>query len=290
MHIEVECECCGHHYAAEPEGGHRLLVGDATSADDVARLMDGETFRCMWTDPPYGVNHSGGSKDPRSATYRSGAKLKNDALGDPETQRLVTSAFTLAAEYGTAGASAYVAAPAVPLHRRFIDAMDNSGFTYRHQLIWVKDHFVFGRSDYHYRHEPILYGWLETGAHYFTDDRTQDGVFEVPRPKRSEDHPTMKPLALVATMVCNSSRDGEVVYDPFCGSGTTLLAAERLGRQCRAIEIDPRFADVILRRWEAETGREATLLERVAADNHDDGEAEDGTLTVDVAEPAALAG
>ena len=129
--------------------------------------------------------------------------------------------------------------------------MDRSGFGYRHGLVWVKDSFVFGRSDYHYRHEPILYGWLE-GAHYFIDDRTQSSVFEIPRPKDSDDHPTQKPVELVQRMVENSTPLGEIVYDPFLGSGTTLIAAHRTGRRCYGMEIAPRYADVILRRAEAE--------------------------------------
>ncbi|MBF6588951.1 MAG: site-specific DNA-methyltransferase [Ktedonobacterales bacterium] len=234
--------------------------------------MDGaKAFQCIWTDPPYGVAYQSNlSVEEAKRLHRrtDGKEVANDTLPEPMVQQMLTNALTLAAHYSTVGASAYVAAPAAPLHRRFIDAMNDSGFQYRAGLVWVKDVFVFGRSDYHYRHEPILYGWLQNGAHYFTDDRTLDSVFEVPRPRRSEDHPTMKPIALVAAMLANSSHDGDVVYEPFAGSGTTLIAAERLGRTCRAVEIDPRYCDVILRRYEAETGREATLLQRISEPEH----------------------
>lgn len=258
--VTLTCSCCGETYTALPYDGHRLLVGDSTDASAVARLMGDDRFQCIWTDPPYGVNHSGGSKDPRSTLYRSGDKIANDNMTEDETERFVTTAFTLAAQFALAGATAYVAAPARPLHRRFIDAMNRSGFTYRHGLVWVKDTFVFGRSDYHYRHEPILYGWLENGAHYWGGDRTLGTVFEIPRPKRSTEHPTMKPVALVAAMLVNSCPVDGIVYEPFAGSGTTLIACERLGMQCRAVELDPRFADVILRRWETETGQTAVLI------------------------------
>src|SRR5215472_15350782 len=130
----------------------------------------------------------------------------------------------------------------------FLRAFDNSGFSFKHLLVWVKNHFVIGMSDYQHRHEPILYGWLENGAHYFTDDRTKTSVFEIDRPQVSDAHPTTKPVALVAEMISNSSRRGETVYDPFCGSGTTLVAAHQLHRVGRAVEIDPGYVAVTLER------------------------------------------
>ena len=120
---------------------------------------------------------------------------------------------------------------------------------WRRSLIWLKDIFAFGRGDYHYRHEPIFYGWRPGAAHYFIDDRTQDTVLEFPRPKRSEEHPTMKPVALVERCLMNSSRAGEMVLDPFGGSGTTLIACAQTGRVARLIELDPGYCDVIRRRW-----------------------------------------
>lgn len=126
--------------------------------------------------------------------------------------------------------------------------IEDGGFSYRHCLVWVKQSFVLGRSDYHYRHEPILYGWREGGAHYFTEDRTQGSVFEVNRPMVSELHPTTKPVELIARMVANSSRPGELVYDPFGGSGSTILAAHQLGRIGYGVEIDPGYVAVTLQR------------------------------------------
>jgi DNA modification methylase len=126
--------------------------------------------------------------------------------------------------------------------------MGVGGFVFKHGLVWVKNQFVIGMSDYHYRHEPILYGWLPNGAHYFTPDRAQSSVFEVDKPHVSDLHPTTKPVELVARMVANSSRRDDVVYDPFCGSGTTLVACEQLGRVGYGVEIDPGYVAVTLER------------------------------------------
>jgi len=131
----------------------------------------------------------------------------------------------------------------------FIQAFIAAGFSFRHHLVWIKRQMVLGRSDYHYRHEPILYGWLETGPHYFTDDRTQTTVFEIDKPSRSIDHPTQKPVELIARMVSNSSQSGEKVYEPFSGSGSTLLAAHQLGRIGYGCEIDPGYVAVTLERF-----------------------------------------
>jgi len=126
--------------------------------------------------------------------------------------------------------------------------MTRAGFRFRHSLVWVKQQFVIGMADYHYRHEPILYGWIENGPHYFTEDRGQSSVFEVDKPHVSDHHPTTKPVELIARMIANSSRPGELVYDPFCGSGSTLLAAQQLGRRGYGVEIDPGYVAVTLER------------------------------------------
>lgn len=133
----------------------------------------------------------------------------------------------------------------------------DGGLRARHQIVWVKDRFVMGRCDYHYRHEVILYGWADGGSHYFVGDRTQDSVWEVSRPGTSKEHPTMKPLLLMARAIANSSRPGELVYDPFAGSGSTLLAAAQLDRRAAALEISPAYCDVIVTRWETLTGETA---------------------------------
>ena len=141
--------------------------------------------------------------------------------------------------------------PSGPLLPHFIQAFTAAGFTYRAQLTWIKQHFVIGMADYHPRYEPILYGWLPGAAHYFANDRGQDDVFEVDKPHISDLHPTTKPVELIARMVRNSSREGELVYDPFCGSGSTLLAAHQLGRIGYGVEIDPGYVAVTLERMSA---------------------------------------
>lgn len=154
------------------------------------------------------------------------------------------------------GAAWYVAAPAGPLHLVFCRVLRDLDI-WRRTLIWLKGSFVMGRGDYHYRHEPLLYGWTPGARHYFIDDRTQDSVFEFDRPLKSVDHPTVKPVGLVAKCIHNSSREGWLCFDPFCGSGTTLIAAEKLGRRCYGIEIEPKYCDVIVERWQNLTGKKA---------------------------------
>ena len=175
--------------------------------------------------------------------------IHNDDLAPAQVAALFSAALTNAAAYAKRGAAIYATVPAGPLLPVFIAAMERGGFGYRHCLVWVKQSFVLGRSDYHYRHEPILYGWREDGPHYFTEDRTQDSIFQINRPMVSELHPTTKPVELIARMVANSSRLGELVYDPFSGSGSTLLAAHQLGRIGYGVEIDPGYVAVTLERF-----------------------------------------
>jgi DNA modification methylase len=238
---------------------HRLVVGDATDPDAVRRVTHGESIDLVWTDPPYGVAYTGKT--------RSRLQIANDNLGADGTRRLVAGALRLAPL--RPGGAFYLAAPAGPLHLAFLLALGDARLTVRQTLVWVKDRFVLGRSDYHARHEAILYGWRAGAAHHFVADRTQDTVWEFARPARSTEHPTIKPVALVERAIRNSSRPGETVYDPFAGSGTTLIAAELAGRTCRAIEIDPRYAQVIIVRWEALAGRRAIRL--AGAEGNQDG-------------------
>jgi site-specific DNA-methyltransferase (adenine-specific) len=166
---------------------------------------------------------------------------------------MLDGAFTNAVASCTAGAAWYVAAPPGPLHLLFAGAMKVRGIL-RQMLIWVKNNSTFSPLgvSYHWRHEPIFYGWLPDGGHRYHGDRKQDTVWEVDRPQASPDHPTMKPVELVARAIEHSSLAGELVYDPFLGSGTTLIAAHRLGRKAYGCELEPKYADVILRRAEAE--------------------------------------
>jgi site-specific DNA-methyltransferase (adenine-specific) len=233
-------------------GRHRLLVGDATRDADVRRLLGGASIDLLVTDPPYGVRYKGGTR--RALT------LANDDLSEDGTRGLVAEA--LRAVPLRPGGAFYVFAPGGSLHLSFLLALRDAGLDLHQTLVWVKDRFVLSRADYHARHEPILYGWRSGAAHHFVADRTQDTVWEVPRPVRSTEHPTMKPVALVERAIRNSSRPGQAVYDPFVGSGTTLIAAEIAGRQAFAMEIDPAYAQVTLERWAALTGRRPTLADR----------------------------
>lgn len=221
-------------------GRHRLVCGDSTDATAWDRLMDGREADMVWTDPPYGVAYVGKTKDALT--------IENDALDEAGLEDLLRAALSLAWAHSRAGAVWYVAAPAGPLHLVFAKVLHDLG-VWRQTIQWVKDTFVLGRSDYHYRNEPIFYGWKEGAAHYFVDDRTQDTIWEIDRPKASKDHPTMKPLALIKRALENSSRSSEIVVDPFGGSGSTLIAAEQTGRTGYLIELDPRYCDVIRRRY-----------------------------------------
>lgn len=236
-------------------GPHRLLVGDSTDAGDVWRLVGGASVDLLVTDPPYGVAYAGRTR--RALT------IANDNLGEAGTRQLVAEA--LRAAPLKPGGAFYVFAPGGALHLAFLLALSDAELPVHQALVWVKDRFVLGHGDYHARHEPILYGWRAGAAHHFVPDRTQDTVWEVDRPSRSAEHPTMKPVALIERAVRNSSRPGETVYDPFSGSGTTLIAAEITSRTAFAMEIDPRYAQVALERWAALTGRRPALVNEGAA-------------------------
>lgn len=241
-------------------GPHRLVCGDSTDPKTWTALLGDEVLDMVWTDPPYGVSYVGGTKDAMT--------IENDDLTEEQLRVFLDSAFDRMLEASKPGAVWYVAAPAGPLFLVFASLL-HARKIWRHTLVWLKDRFVMGRCDYHYRHEAVFYGWTPKGAHYFVDDRTQDSVHEVPRPGVSKEHPTMKPVDLVARHIENSSKPGWLIGDAFGGSGTTLLAAARTGRIARLVELDPRFCDVIRDRWTrwateagVDPGPGALLLER----------------------------
>ena len=238
-------------------GEHRLLCGDATSRADLERLMAGEVAEVLWADPPYGVDYVGKTKDA--------LRLRNDH-GD-QLRGLLAEALPILDGALVPSGRWYVAAPAGPRGTVFRVALDEAGWSFHQALVWVKDAMVLGHSDYHYRHEDVLYGWKpgpgragrgrHNGSRWY-GDHTQTTVFEIPRPKASREHPTIKPVELVERCLGNSSAPGQLVVDPFAGSGTTLIAADNLDRRCYALDIDPAYCDVIVDRWERHTGREAT--------------------------------
>jgi DNA modification methylase len=207
-----------------------------------------DPLRMISTDPPYGVRY--GEKTAWASKHGGGHSrrlIENDSLKPAELQKLFATALEAAREYAMPGAVIYATVPSVFL-KYFIQGLEDGGFAYHHCLIWVKSTFVLGRSDYHYQHEPVLYGWLENGPHFFVDDRTQSSVFEIDRPLSSPYHPACKPVELVARTVANSSMPGELIYDPFCGSGSTLIAAQQLKRIGFGCDIDPAYVAVALER------------------------------------------
>lgn len=231
-------------------GPHRLLCGDSTDGLAVQAMMAGDHADCMWTDPPYGVSYVGKTKDALT--------IQNDGSGGlPE---LLAGSFAVATAALRPGAPVYVA-HADMARVVFETAFVQAGWLFRQNLIWVKNTMVLGRSDYHYRHEPIMYGFtpggegrLGRGGDRWYGDNAQTSVFEVPRPSRSEAHPTMKPVALITAALENSCPPGGIVYEPFGGSGSTLIAAHMTGRTARVVELDPAYCDVIAARWQAATG------------------------------------
>ena len=240
-------------------GDHRLVCGDATDEQAILKAFFlGESADLMVTDPPYGVSYQMDLSPEEAKKLRrrtDGKVVTNDAMDEDELHDLIKN-FSSAARLRP-GASFYVFSPPAHLSTVFHSGLSEGGLAPRHHLIWAKDRHVLGRCDYHYRHELIHYGWKEGAGHYFLDDRTQNSVLEFKRPGTSPDHPTMKPIDLVMRLIMNSSKQGDLVYDPFLGSGTTLLAAEKTGRRCFGIELDPAYCDVIVRRWEELTGKKA---------------------------------
>jgi DNA modification methylase len=231
-------------------GEHRLLCGDATKPDDIGRLMPMASADMVWTDPPYNVDYVGKTANS--------LKIQNDKMGDATFRTFLRDAFGAMAWATKPGAPFYVAHADVEAEN-FLAAIRESGLLFKQYLIWVKNAIVLGRKDYHFKHEPILYGWKDGASHTWYSDRKQTTVLEYDRPQRSAEHPTMKPVALVEYCIRNSSPKNGRVLDVFGGSGTTLMACESLGRRAFLMELDPLYCDVIVTRWENATGKKAVL-------------------------------
>ncbi|WP_147651737.1 site-specific DNA-methyltransferase [Vulcaniibacterium gelatinicum] len=232
-------------------GPHRLVCGDATTAEAYARLFpDGERADMVFTDPPYNVNYANSAKDKLRGKHRP---ILNDALGEGFYDFLFDALALIMAH--TRGAI-YVAMSSSELDT-LQAAFRAAGGHWSTFIIWAKNTFTLGRSDYQRQYEPILYGWPEGGERHWCGDRDQGDVWQIKKPAKNDLHPTMKPVDLVERAIHNSSRPGDVVLDPFGGSGTTLIAAEKSGRVARLIELDPKYADVIVRRWEDWSGKQA---------------------------------
>jgi len=237
-------------------GEHRLLCGDATNIEDVERLMDGQQADMWLTDPPYNIAYEGGSKKRKA--------IDNDSMEADEFRQFLRDCYGSADQYMRAGAVFYIW-HADSEGYNFRGAAIDLGWNVRQTLIWNKNNSGFGRSDFHWKHEPCLYGWKEGAAHTWTNDRKQTTVLDFDRPSRSEVHPTMKPVDLIEYCIGNNTKNGDVVLDSFGGSGTTLIACQKNGRKARLMELDPRYCDVIMERWEQYSGKQATLEKREAA-------------------------
>ena len=237
-------------------GDHRVLCGDATVAAQRETLMGGNAAALMATDPPYGVDYGkivGSRKNQKKGGW---ADIENDGLTDDEMANLLDA--SLGGEQATV---AFVWHPAGARRWLFWKALEKNGWRIAQEIVWVKNALVFGRSDYQWRHEPCIYAKKEGSPSQ--DDRTETTVWEENKPSGS-DHPTGKPVALFVRPVKNHSRVGEIAFDPFLGSGTTLIACEQLNRRCFGIEIEPKYVDVVLARWENFTGKKAKLLDEKA--------------------------
>jgi site-specific DNA-methyltransferase (adenine-specific) len=235
-------------------GDHRLMCGDSTLLKSVETLMGGKKCDMLLSDPPYGVSYVGKTKDS--------LKIENDDLDESKLSDLVELCFSAAESVSRKGAYWYATVPAGPLH--FIFGLDwKKRGILRQILVWNKDSMVLGRSEYHYKHEPILFGWVPGGNRHENNDRTRTSVWDCARPKVNKEHPTMKPVELWARALHDGSRQGDIVYDPFCGSGTSVLACEQLSRKCYAMELSPKYAAVILQRWHDMTNQDPVLIETI---------------------------
>ena len=238
-------------------GAHRILCGDSTQRSEVKRLMGAELARLIWSDPPWNVNYGGGVDVENEQGYKVRA-MNNDNLGDkfPEFVKAFCANFF---RFSLPGAPIYVVMGAQewPVIDRELREV---GFHWSSTIVWAKDQLVLSRKDYHTQYEPMWYGWHEGAARLVeVEDRKQSDVWLIDRPKKSEEHPTMKPLELVERSLNNSSKPGDIVLDLFAGSGTTLMACERLGRVCRTMDNDPKYVAVVLERWAIATNQKPIL-------------------------------
>lgn len=272
-------------------GDHRLMCGDSTELEDVKKLMNGCLADLIVTDPPYNVNYGEKAKmlDHYQKGHRNTRKILNDNMDDASFYNFLFDMYAVAYINIKEGGVVYVFHSDTE-RKNFTSSFLDAGFKLSEVLIWVKNSLVLSRQDYHWKHEPIIYGWKEGAGHYFVDDRTQSTVFDDSmvidkmkkeeladmlkqiissiqtttlyenKPQKNDIHPTMKPVSLCGRLIKNSSKPKEIVYEPFGGSGSTLIAAEQLNRKCYCMELDPKYVDVIIKRWEEHAGSKAVKL------------------------------
>ena len=271
-------------------GNHRLMCGDSTSEEDISKLVDGAEMDLCVTDPPYNVNYGSINETGYGKERDNGNKILNDNMDDESFYQFLLAFYTQMVRVLKPGGAFYIFHSDTEGYN-FRKALRDAGGELKQNLIWVKNALVLGRQDYQWKHEPCLYGWVPGAGHYFIDDRTQTTVFEdkadldklskeelkemvreiledkIPttiihedKPLKNDVHPTMKPIRLVSRLIKNSSKPKENVIDFFGGSGSTLISCEQLGRNCYSIELDPKYVDVIIDRWETLTGEKAIKL------------------------------
>ena len=235
-------------------GNHRLMCGDSTVITDVEKLMDGQLADMLITDPPYNVAYEGKTKDKLT--------IQNDKMENDDFRQFLRDAFSTADAFMKPGAVFYIW-HADSEGYNFRGACNDVGWQVRQCLIWNKNSMVMGRQDYHWKHEPCLYGWKDGASHLWASDRKQTTVIDFTRPGRADIHPTMKPIGLFDYQIKNNTKGGDVVLDLFNGSGTTIMACEQNGRIARCMELDPRYVDAAVNRWEQFTGKKAVLLNAI---------------------------
>jgi DNA modification methylase len=233
-------------------GNHRLMCGDSCSVTDMDKLVNGRQVDMWLTDPPYNVAYEGKTKDALT--------IQNDSMDNAGFRQFLRDAYVTADTVMKAGAVFYIW-HADSEGYNFRGAAYDAGWKVRQCLIWKKSTMVMGRQDYHWKHEPCLYGWKEGAGHLWATDRKQTTILEFDKPSRNGEHPTMKPVALFEYQMLNNTKGGDIVLDSFGGSGTTLLAAEKNGRIAYLMELDSKYCDVIVKRWEDFTGKKAVLSE-----------------------------
>ena len=229
-------------------GNHRLMCGDSCSIDAVEKLTNGQLIDIFVTDPPYNVAYEGSN----------GLKIKNDDMSDDKFRQFLADAFIAASVVMKPGAVFYIWHADIEGYN-FRGACRDAKFQVRQCLIWNKDSLVMGRQDYHWKHEPCLYGWKDGAAHLWAADRKQSTIIQCKKPRKNDIHPTMKPVELMEYQILNNTKGADIVLDLFGGSGSTLIAAEKLGRKSCLMELDPKYCDVIVKRWEEFTGKQAVL-------------------------------
>ncbi|MDD3001699.1 MAG: DNA modification methylase [Candidatus Riflebacteria bacterium] len=238
-------------------GNHRLMCGDSTDDKLIAILMNGKIADLWLTDPPYNVAIQGGNHgDP---SRNNGLKIQNDKMGDETFVDFIKKA-CLSAKSALKDGGAFYIWHANNTSRLFQDAIHEAGLQVRQHLVWLKSSIVMGQQDYHYKHEPCLYGWKDGAGHFWGNDRKQTTILEFDKPSRNGVHPTMKPVDLFEYQICNNTKINGLVLDSFGGSGTTIIASEKAQRCARVMELDPIYCDVIVKRWEDFTGKKAELL------------------------------